>query len=123
MAAVDMKNVEIQFPAVGGEVRQDLAGIAGMKDHPPGKLLREITHAIFRIFVAADVDAVVGEAVARGKTEQRAVARVDADFEQALLEANRAPEIAPRGREGLIGHTVEEIRVAVPIEDPAFDEF
>ena len=115
VAAVDMKDVERKLGAPADEPGQDFARIAGEQVHAPRELPFEEIDAFGRIGVRHDVDAVIFEPRARRQREQRAMARVDADFEQALLEPHRAPDVAAsRGERAvrrLVGVAVREVGV------------
>ena len=123
VAAIDMKYVELQLTTVRGQIWQNLSGVAAVKEYPSGKFRGQIIHAGFRVLVTADIDAVVDELIVGGEAEKGAMAGVDADFQQALLEPGRAPEVAPGGRQARVRHFVEKVGVAIPIEDAALDDF
>ena len=121
VAAVDMKDVERELRATVDEPRQDLARIAGEQVHPPRELAFQIVDAFGGVGVGHDVDAVRFELRARGQRKQRAVAGVDADFEQALLEPDRPPDVSAGRRELGRGSLARVALLEVAIEDVALE--
>ena len=90
---------------------------------PGNSPLRRIHASGSRIACVYDVDAVIFERRAGRQRKKRAVAGVDADFQQALLEPRGAPHIAARRREGHGRGTVGVALLAVAVKDVSFQPF
>src|SRR5208282_3869910 len=123
MAAVDMKDVERKFRPPVDEPREDLTRIAGEQVDPARELPFQEIHALRRVGVRHDIDAVIFEPRTRRERQERAVARVDADFQQALLESHRPPNIAASGDEFVGRRQFGVALVAVGVEYVSLERF
>src|SRR5260370_38139587 len=115
--AVDAQNVEHQLVASNRQLGKDLARIAAEQMDAARELPLEEIEAFDRVGVRHDVDAIVFELRAGRQSKQRAVAGVDADFEQALLEPHGAPDVAASRGEIFGGRTLGVPVLALAIEN------
>ena len=121
MPAVDDEEIEGELVATLRKPGQDLARIAGEEMHPAGELALQGVDAFHRVLMAHDVDAVILQLRVRREREQAAVAGVDPDLQNPVLEARGAPDIATGRRERWVRRTLREAFVAVGEEDVALE--